>query len=431
MKIKYTSLFLIITLTILSFSQAFAESEGDDIYEDGMADTKTQSSDYKYKSNKNYEGKSKYPNIKGKILAEYYVDVLDNSENKVKSGDSLTNSYLKLKTNFKANITKNIYAETDWYLRPVNGRLYSGDHYAKNNSYVVGDSTNSDFYGKEDYIERGFQLSSYGLGIETLNLNYKNSNLAFGLGKINPTFGSAFDDSRFAGVYGTLLPEEYKLTEKIGGYISAIFPFGTLRFNSFFDDTTSLSKTAFNDRGRDNSHGGAGNTEKLNNFSLTFDAKFNDLKLNFGYRQLDTKYSNEDTERGYVAGAEYLFDLGYNVTFLPFAELTYLNNFDGMKDRNMTYFTTLLPVIYENWHFIASSTTKFDDEKGYGNYTSFLNQLSVGYNFDCGLMIDVAKVWERYVRKADDFDNVDSDNGHKWVKHQDSWAFRVSYLYKF
>ena len=119
----------------------------------------------------------------------------------------------------------------------------------------------------------------------------------------------------------------------------------------------------------------------------------------------------------------------YNINFLPFVELSYLDNYDGMDSRDTTYFTAFLPLIFENWHVIFSNTTKFDDEKGYHSYTSYLTQVSIGYKFDFGLMIDVARIWERYAKKADGFVGVGRRD--KWVKHADSLAFMVSYLFEF
>lgn len=425
--LKYT-----LILLLCSSLSAFAEDYNDDIYED---DSSSNSSNYttstpKYQNNvKKSSEKDKDPIFEGYILSEFYVNTLSDSKDKVRKNDSPTNSYLYLESLAKLNIGKGFFAETKWYLKPVNKRLYTGDIYGKDENHVVGDSSDSDFYGKDDYVKRKFQLSSYGLGVETLYAGYKNSNLGVGLGKIEPTFGIAYDKSRFSGVYGTTLPEEYELTDKIGGSIAAIFPFGNITFNMFYDDTTDLSNTAFNKQGRDKSKGGAGNTDKLNNFSLTFNGKFDNLSLNFGYRQLEASLPAESNENGYTIGAEYLLELPYDINFLPFAEFTYLDDFDGMKSRNVSYLTTFLPLIYENWHFILSNTSKYDVEKGYRNYSSYLTQASVGYKFDFGLMVDAARVWERYAKKADGFAELDSRG--KWVKHADSWAFMISYLYEF
>ena len=202
-------------------------------------------------------------------------------------------------------------------------------------------------------------------------------------------------------------------------------------FNLFFDDTTGLSNTMFKKQGRNKSYGGAGNTEKLNNLSVTFNGTFFDdkLSLNLGYRQLETDYDGSDTEKAFVAGAEYLIDMPYNISFLPLVEGVYINNFDGMTSRNITYLTAFLPIIYENWHFVASNTTKLDRENNYKNYTSYLTQLSIGYKFDFGLVLDFARIWEREAKKADGFSIVSPRE--KWVRHNDSWAFMVSYMFRF
>lgn len=424
--------FLLI-LFILLFAPCvavFAEDDDTDIYEDN---TPTQSAT-NYSNNstpkKQETGRiESFPKFEGYLLSEYYLDILDNGKERIQKGENITNWYLNLEALMRLRITKGFFLETKWFLQPVNRRRYTGSIYAKNPDYIVGDALNSDFYGKENHVKRGFQFSSYGLGIETLQFGYKNKNLALGLGKINPSFGSAFDKARFSGIYGVYMPEEYELTEKIGAYISALLPFGNLTFNVFFDDTTGMSATMFKNRGRDKSKGGAGNTDVPNNFSITFDGKFENLSFNIGYRYLSVDLKQESVEQGFVAGAEYLFEWDYGINFLPYMEIAYLNNFDGMRNRDVTYWTTFLPVIIENWHFIFSNTTKFDIEKGYHSYTSYLTQLSFGYKFDFGLMLDLSKIWERRVKKASGF--LDIPAGKKWVQHQDSWSFMVSYLFKF
>lgn len=425
----------------------FAESSDYDIYEEPAGSssspikttttkttTKTSKKTTKYRTKTTTTRSSEsifdgFPKLETKILSEFYVNTLSGSGEKIQYNDNKVTSYANIESLMRLNITKNFYAESKWYLQPVNKRVYGGNYYAKNSGNVIGNSLDSDFYGKNNYVKREFQFSSYGLGVETLFLAYRDSNINIGVGKINPTFGSAFDKSRFTGVYGVKLPEQYELTEKIGGYITALFPFGNLTFNTFFDDTTGLSSTMFKNRGKDKSKGGAGNTEKLNNFSITFDAALENMNFNLGFRYLDVDLKQQEPEKGFVGGVEYLFEFPYGINFLPFAEVAYFNNFDGMKSRNVAYVTTFMPLIIENWHFIFSNTSKFDDEKHYKNYSSYLTQLSFGYKFDCGLMIDVAKIWEREVNKANNFSNVPV--GEKWIVRNDSIAVMVSYLFKF
>lgn len=417
MKIKYI---ILVMLLLTSFS-TFAEDYNSDIYSDEYANNNT----YNLQKTK----QNSYPRFEGQILAEYYVDSLIHNEDKVNPADSKTNYYLNAEALLKLKFKEGFFLETKWQLSPVNGRLYTGDIYANNPEYFVGNSLNSDFYGKQNYVKRKFQTSNYGLAVETLNIGYKNKDLVVALGKINPTFGRAFEKSRFSGIYGITMPEEYELVGKIGGYISTILPIGTITLNAFFDDMTDLSRTMFKSLKRDRSKGGAGNTEKLNNFSLTYDGNFENLSVNFGFRYLDVDLKGEDTEKGFVIGAEYLFELPYNVNFLPFIEAVYLDSFEGMKSRNVGYLTAFLPIIIDNWHFIFTNTTKYDHEDGYKNYTSYLTQLSLGYRFNCGLMIDFARIWEKYAKKADGFIGVGARE--KWLKHADSWALMISYSFKF
>ena len=419
MKFKYLLFFFF----LLASLPAFAIDYNTDIYVDDSNTSSTKT--YKPATqNTNY-----YPKFEGHILAEYYINSLDSKDDIVNPHDSKNDYYLNLEALLKLQFKQGFFAETKWQLSPVNDRVYTGDIYAENPGYIVGNSLNSDFYGKQDYIKRKFQFSSYGLAVETLNVGYKNDNFAIGLGKINPTFAKAYDKARFSGVYGISMAEEYEMTGKIGGYISAILPVGTITFNAFFDDKTGLSRTMFNSIKKDKSEGGAGNTEKLNNFSITYDGQFENLSLNFGFRYLDVDLETEQPEKGFVLSGEYLMELPYDVNFLPFAEVAYFNNYDGMEDRNLTYFTAFLPLIIDGWHFIATSTFKFDNEDGYKNYFSHLTQLSAGYKFDCGLMLDFAKIWEKNTMKADGFAGV--GNKQKWTHNSDSWAFMVSYSFKF
>lgn len=415
---------LLITLlifTTIGINSVFADEYNADIYEDEnpIRTTRVQKPSQVVRKS--------YPKIEGQILAEFIIDSLDSSKGKINPKDDRVDYRLFSIADFKLKFTNEFFVGTKWYLRPVNKRVYDGQIYAENPGYIV--DQRSDYYGKENYIRRRFQGSSYGLGVEELYAGYRNKNLQVLLGKFDPTFGSAFDRSRFHGIYGVVKPLEYKLIEKIGGSVAALLPFGDFTLNLFFDDTSGLSNTAFKQRGQDKSEGKAGNTEKLNNFSFTFDTKRDNLSFNIGLRILETTLSYEKKETGFVTGLEYLVDLNYDVKFLPFVEFVYLNNFDGAKDRDMYYFTAFLPFIYENWHIIFSTTTRFDDEKGYKDYFSYINQISFGYKFDNGIMLDAAKIWEKYADKADDFSTVGKKR--KFTGHQDSWAFMISYVFKF
>jgi len=368
-----------------------------------------------------------YPKITGEILTEYSTDTLINSSSKVDTADDRTNGQLNLEPIFKLHLNDKWSFKTAWKFRPVEERLYQGDIWARNASYIVGGNGTDDRYGKEDYIERKFQWDTYGLIIEELTVDFRGEDLAFGLGKFNPTFGKAFDKSKYHGIYGTWMPEQYELTEKFGAYVSMLFENAELRFNLFFDDTTGMSRSAFKDRKRDKSAGGAGNTEKPNNYSLTLEGNYEQFGYNVGFRYLDTDKSYEKNEKGFVLGLDYLKEFETNnFIFIPFAEVAYFDNFDGMNGREIWYTTVSLPLIYKGWNVVVSETFKHDDEPTYKDYQSYLAQFSIGYKFKNGIMLDFARKEQRYVIKANNIPSPQKDS-----RKADSWGLMISYMYKF
>ena len=422
-------IFLYILLFSFVYTNVYSNDSNDDMY------SEYQDSNYKA-NNQNKSKKIYFPRLEGRILAEYYIDNLRDKEDRIKHNDKATNNYLSLKSYLKLRITEGFYAETDWYLRPVNKRIYTDKNYAKNLQYNITDSYGDDFYGKQDYIQRRFHYKDYGLGIETLKLGYTGTNIALNAGKFNPTFAIGYNKYRFSGIYGTILPSEYELTEKLGGNISALLPFGNITFNLFTDDTTDLSTTMFKRAGKDKSKGGAGNTKRLNNYSITFNVKLDNLTFNFGYRKLndDHKYdfNNKDVntgENGWTGALEYKITLDYDITIKPFIEYTYLENYDGMLERDVQYLTTFLPIMFENWHLIFSNTYKFDIEKYHKKYNSYLSQISFGYKFDFGLMLDFARVWWTEYKKADGF--LTLKEREKFKMRKDAYVFMISYVYDF
>lgn len=431
-------LFILLLLTLI-ISPVFAKDYDDDFYEEGdYEEAVPASTSQPIRKNIRMPQPEKkenllFPRLDGRILTEYYINNLLKDKERISLDDKKTNGYLYTELDFKLRFTKGISLTSKWYLEPVDDRLYTGDIYAENPNYIIGNANNNDFYGKEDHIKRKFHFWDYGLGIETLNISYEASNIALGIGKFNPSFGSAFEKSRFSGIYGTVLPEEYELTEKIGGYISALLPFGNITFNLFFNDETDLSGTMFRKTGKNKAEGTVGNTNKLNNYSLTFNGNFETFKLNLGFRQQYNESKNnieEVKETGYVAGLEYLIELDYNIVFKPLAELTYITNYMSMENRKVLYGTLFLPIMFENWHLMFSGTIKYDKEKNYDRYNTYLAQISFGYKFDIGLMIDFARIWGKQYYKADTFDNLGKD-GEKWETQNNSWAFMISYVYKF
>ena len=91
-----------------------------------------------------------------------------------------------------------------------------------------------------------------GLSVETFFLTYNAEEHGLFVGKFNPLFGRAWDLA--AGLYGSDFAEDYEITERlgIGGYFDLSPSLGINRLSAsmFLADTTLLSETAFNNRGR-------------------------------------------------------------------------------------------------------------------------------------------------------------------------------------
>jgi hypothetical protein len=372
-------------------------------------------------------GNDGYPRITGEILTEYVADTLLKKSDRIRNDDNNTNAYLKVEPSFKLSLNDLWSFNTTWQLRPVEKRVYQGDIWATNHSYITGNNTTDDHYGKENYIKRKYHWNNYGLIIQELTVDFKGEDLAFGIGKFNPSFGKAFDKSKYHGIYGTWMPEEYKLTEKLGTYVSVLFDEAEIKFNLFYDDTTNLSESAFSNRRKDKSTGGAGNTNKPINYSITLEGTYDKFGYNFGFRHLNTKKHYERDEKGVIAGLDYLQEFDTNsLIFIPFAEIAYFDNFNGVAGRDIWYTTASLPLLYKGWNFVVSETYKVDNEPGYKTYRSYLAQISIGYKFKNGLMIDIARKEHKIIEKTDF-----KTSPQKFTTYQDSWGLSMSYMYKF
>ena len=113
-----------------------------------------------------------------------------------------------------------------------------------------------------------------GLSVETLFLTYNADERGLFVGKFNPLFGRAWDLA--AGLYGSDFAEDYEITERlgIGGYFDLSPSLGVNRLSAsmFLADTTLLSETAFNNRGRFTRRlGGPSNTGELSSFAATIE----------------------------------------------------------------------------------------------------------------------------------------------------------------
>jgi hypothetical protein len=235
-----------------------------------------------------------------------------------------------------------------------------------------------------------------GLYAETLGVVYANDLFSVYGGKFNPTFGAAWDVA--PGIYGADFAEDYELTERIGfgGSLTGgndDYGFHTLSGNLFFLDTTFLSKSAFTNRGRTRkSDGGVSNTESLESFSVTLDGADMPFLPGLGYtlgveRQEGGKGDPKD-ELGFVAGLYGAFDVTSETTLEPILEYVYLDNAEGQR-QDRQYITVGSAIFRGPWNLSASYTGRFTDPDGESNIDDTLYQVSLGYEFDFGLAVDI------------------------------------------
>lgn len=363
--------------------------------------------------------------LKGNIETRYRTDFLNKNNGKYIEEDKRHNGYLNINGNLNLDFENNFYLVNTFEFRPVQKRIYDGGY--GHHSIILNNSTlTDDFYGKENYLKRKYHFSHYGLIAEELYIKYKEEAFLAGIGKFNPSFGYAHDKNRLGGVYNTRLSDEYALREKLGVFIAFDSEFFILRGDFFFNDQTFLSEDLFQRRGIDKSEYGAGATKKLNNFSITSELIFDTKKLYMSFRRLAVTNAEEGAEKGYLVGFQnYLEENEYEFGLSPLMEFAYFENFNGNKNRDMTFMTASIPVFYRGWNLVGGYTFKHDKERLYKNYKSYIAQISIGYEFKNGVAVNVARKRERLARKVSDSGTM------KENKRFDSWGFDITYNFKF
>ena len=283
---------------------------------------------------------------------------------------------------FSFNFSDTWSLKTQWKLSPIQDR--------KAYNYYIGS-----VFAADDYNEN---LGDYGLVVEELKGNYKNEDMNVFFGKFNASFGEAWKKNRRIGVFTTDFTEDYELREKLGAGVSALVEETdtVITFNLFFNDTTALSNSAINKRGRNKSSNNiAGNNNNLSSYSITASGNsfwsIENLHYNFGYSDLDVDsgagFSNQ---KGYLAGLEYKIPLNGQISLSPFFEIAKINNFNGIAGKNILYTTAALKLNYSNWQLGVSNVTRDISGSGASNYNDSQMQYFVGYKFKKGISLDVS-----------------------------------------
>jgi hypothetical protein len=128
-------------------------------------------------------------------------------------------------------------------------------------------------------------FEGHALFLEQFYARYEADVAAVRAGKFGIRFGAAFDDA--PGIFGGDFALDYEFTERLGFDLSAPFSaFGgdhEAVLSLFTADTTPLSRSIINDRGRlRRSDGGPGNTGTLDSVAASIVGSFGDVFYNAG-----------------------------------------------------------------------------------------------------------------------------------------------------
>jgi hypothetical protein len=322
--------------------------------------------------------KNTYPNLSGEILMESRFGFVNSQSNSATYDDSMA---INIEPKFSLNLNKGWSVKSQWKLSPVKDR--ESTNYEIGNVFPSSNSPSG--------------IGDTGLVIEELKGHFKNNDLSFYFGKYNPTFGKAWEKKNRIGVFVTDFTEDYELTEKLGTGMSALMgDDNEISLNLFFNDTTGLSNSAINKRGKNKSSNNiAGNNTNLSSYSITF-AGVNlfgveDLEYNFGYRDLDVDNQlGYDNEKGFVGGLKYSIPISSKTFFVPMVELVKINNFNGIDGQDVLYLTTAIKFTHRNWHAGLSNVTRDVERSGNSDFTDSQTQYFVGYKFNNDIAIDIA-----------------------------------------
>lgn len=346
-----------------------------------------------------------YPNITGQALMQVMADRVLSTK---KQGVSPNNVLVYVQPDFAMNFDKNWSVRTQW-------RMY------QNNTLTTRDQINSERYRTFLSNDRGLKLDDTGVIVEELKIHFENEDMRAFAGKFDPGFGTAHDKSKRIGIFTSQFTEDYNLREKIGAGITALLENSKFTANTFFNDTTGLSRSAINDRGRAaRNDGEAGNTGTFSSYSVAMEGErflgVENLYYNLGYRSLGVdKMENRRREKGYVFGTEYLYEVGLQSALIPFVELVKIDDFTGEQNRNAVYTTFALMGKYSSWSASVSHLTRTIKQPIRGNKISDRQfQITVGYKFTDNLTLDITRA------------DIKED-GHKG----ELVGALLSYLYKF
>lgn len=241
-------------------------------------------------------------------------------------------------------------------------------------------------------------LEDHGLFLENVFLQYSADRFTLYGGKINPVFGTAWDMT--PGLYGVDIAEEYELAEMIGvGGDFNMTAFGSWEHvvsgAVFYADTSNLSDSWFTERGQTTlADGGPGNTEGLDSYAFAIDGtglpSMPGLAYHVGYRSLAKGVGDLNDERAVVFGLSRDFELNDDMSVSTIFEFAKLSNTHGGTEDS-TFFTTGGSLVCGPWSYSLAYSNFTEDAPAApgGELETFQYQLSVGYEFENGVALEV------------------------------------------
>ncbi|WP_322865080.1 hypothetical protein U5922_002040 [Aquicoccus sp. G2-2] len=222
-----------------------------------------------------------------------------------------------------------------------------------------------------------------GLYVAELGLSFDLGKAEVSIGKIHPAFGYVWDAA--PGFYGTSYAEDYELAEMLGAMVAFELGQGTLTAAAFYADNTALSESLGTNRGRNSTAaGGAGNTGKLNNIALQYDAEFGATTFHAGARYLTAGIGDAKDETGFSLGISQA--INDNVELV--AEVAHFTGWGGSTD-DASYGT--LGLSYNQGPITYSATVQHREITSTGTDNLFTlgldyefangNTLTAGYGF--------------------------------------------------
>ena len=230
--------------------------------------------------------------------------------------------------------------------------------------------------------------------LETLVLRFENAHRWARFGKLTPRFGRAWQAS--AGLRVGDYAEDYEFAERwgleVGGRLrSERWGSHALALSSSFADTSALSGSLINDRGRRRrSAGGPANTGRPDSFTLSLDGaapgRLAALRYHAAFLSHARGRGDPRREFGWVAGLELPLRVSDLTEIAAFAEHAQLLNAGGAAGV-ARYTTASVELRRGPWHVALGGALR--ERGGVERARDRRIEASVGYRFASGLSVQL------------------------------------------